>query len=187
MIHLAETLFSSSKTFLLKQIQQQMICGYLDPGCGSEDIVVRVFQTLLFEPLRLGADEQVEMCRQVASQQGFVGWDVEQEGKCFHIEAWLQHLQGEQTRGNINTGNARAIKLSSMITSLTISPPWTPLPLRFGAYSAKSTERSHSITRWLVHWEISAGVMLFWIQQRDTNVQEQREKAERSERVWPPG
>lgn len=43
---------------------------------------------------------------------------------------------------------------------LTISPPWTPLPLRLGAYSARSTERSHSITLWLVHWEISAGVTL---------------------------
>lgn len=91
-----------------------MICGYLDPGCGSEDTVVWVFQTLLFEPLRLRADEQVEMCCQVASQQGFVGWDVEQEGKCFHIEARLQHLQGEQTRGNVKTGNARAIQPSSM-------------------------------------------------------------------------
>lgn len=86
------------------------MCGYLDPGCGSEDVVVWVFQTLLFEPLRLGADEQVEMRCQVAPQQGFVGWDVEQEGKCFHIEAWLQHLQSEQTRGNIKTRNAREIK-----------------------------------------------------------------------------
>lgn len=44
---------------------------------------------------------------------------------------------------------------------LTISPPCTPLPLRLGAYSARSTERNHSITRWLVHWVTSEGVTLF--------------------------
>lgn len=44
---------------------------------------------------------------------------------------------------------------------LTISPPCTPLPRRLGAYSARSTERSHSITRWLVHWVTSEGVTLF--------------------------
>lgn len=42
-----------------------------------------------------------------------------------------------------------------------MSPPWTPLPLRLGAYSAKSTERSHSITRWLVHCWTSDGVTVF--------------------------
>lgn len=66
---------------------------YLDLGGGGEDAVVRVFQTLLFEPLRLGANEQVEVCRQVASQQGFVGRNVEQKGERFHVEAGLQHLQ----------------------------------------------------------------------------------------------
>lgn len=70
---------------------------YLDLGGGGEDVVVWVFQTVLFEPLRLGADEQVEVCCQVASQQGFVGRDVEQEGECFHVKAGLQHLQGVQT------------------------------------------------------------------------------------------
>lgn len=30
--------------------------------------------------------------------------------------------------------------------SMTRSAPWTPLPRRFGAYSDKSTWRSHSIT-----------------------------------------
>lgn len=40
-------------------------------------------------------------------------------------------------------------------------PPCTPLPRRLGAYSAKSTERSHSITRWLLHWITSAGRVHF--------------------------
>lgn len=66
--------------------------GYLDLGGGREDAVVGVLQTLLLEPLRLGADEQVEMSRQVASQQGLAGWDVEQKGESFYIEARLQHL-----------------------------------------------------------------------------------------------
>lgn len=66
--------------------------GYLDFGGGAQHDVVRVFQALLFEPLRLGADQQVEMRRQVASQQRFVGRDVEQEGERFHVEARLQHL-----------------------------------------------------------------------------------------------
>lgn len=34
--------------------------------------------------------------------------------------------------------------------SWTIRPPWTPEPRMFGAYSARSTTRSHSITRWFV-------------------------------------
>ncbi|TNN61282.1 hypothetical protein EYF80_028485 [Liparis tanakae] len=72
------------------------------------------------------------MCRQVAPQQRLVGRDVEQEGERLHVEARLQHLQ-----------------------------TWEDTS-RLGAYSAKSTERSHSITRWLVHWETSAGVMWFW-------------------------
>ncbi len=63
--------------------------SYLDLGGGGEDTVVWVFQTVLLEPLRLGADEQVEMCGQVASQQGFVGRNVEQKGECFHVEARL--------------------------------------------------------------------------------------------------
>lgn len=71
--------------------------GYLDLGSGCEDAVVWVFQTLLFEPLRLGADEQVEMCCQVASQQGFIGRNVEQEGERFHVEARLQNLQSTKT------------------------------------------------------------------------------------------
>lgn len=40
---------------------------------------------------------------------------------------------------------------------LTISPPWTPLPRRLGAYSARSTALSHSITRWLDHCTTSEG------------------------------
>lgn len=70
---------------------------YLDLGGGGEDGVVWVFQTVLFEPLRLGADEQVEVCGQVASQQGFVGWNVEQKGERFHVEAGLQHLRSVKT------------------------------------------------------------------------------------------
>ncbi|EZA48198.1 hypothetical protein X777_14301, partial [Ooceraea biroi] len=31
-----------------------------------------------------------------------------------------------------------------------IKPPWTPEPRMFGAYSARSTTRNHSITRWFV-------------------------------------
>lgn len=69
---------------------------YLDLGGGGEDAVVRIFQTLLFEPLCLRANEQVEVCRQVASQQGFVGRNVEQKGERFHVEAGLQHLQTTQ-------------------------------------------------------------------------------------------
>lgn len=34
---------------------------------------------------------------------------------------------------------------------LTMSAPCTPLPRRFGAYSAKSTERNQCIILWLVH------------------------------------
>lgn len=41
-------------------------------------------------------------------------------------------------------------------------PPCTPLPLRLGAYSAKSTDLSHSITLWLDHWTTSLGVNWFW-------------------------
>lgn len=67
--------------------------SYLDLGDGGEDDVVGVLQTVLFEPLRLGADEQLEMCRQVAPQQRLVGRDVEQEGERFHVEVRLQHLQ----------------------------------------------------------------------------------------------
>lgn len=66
---------------------------HLDLGSGGEDSVVWVFQTVLFEPLRLGADQQVEMCGQVASQQGFAGRDVEQEGESFDVEPRLQHLE----------------------------------------------------------------------------------------------
>lgn len=69
----------------------------LDPGGGAEHGVVWVFQTVLFEPLRLGADQQVEVCGQVASQQGFAGRDVEQKGERFHVEPRLQHL--ESVRG----------------------------------------------------------------------------------------
>lgn len=131
---------------------------YLNPGGGCEDGVVRVFQTLLFLPLCLGADEQVEVCRQVASQQGFTGRNVEQKGERFHVKTRLQHLHKKKKTWRWATDTQAA---SLHETFLTISPPWTPLPLRLGAYSARSTERSHSITLWLVHWEISAGVMLF--------------------------
>lgn len=41
--------------------------------------------------------------------------------------------------------------------NLTMSPPWTPLPRRLGAYSARSTALSHSITRWLDHCTTSEG------------------------------
>lgn len=40
---------------------------------------------------------------------------------------------------------------------LTMRPPWTPLPRRLGAYSARSTDRSHSITLWLDHCTTSDG------------------------------
>lgn len=73
-------------------------CSYLDLGRCCEDNVVWVFQTVLFEPLRFGANEQVEMGGQVASQQGFVGRNVEQKGESFHIESRLQHLQNRQMK-----------------------------------------------------------------------------------------
>lgn len=63
--------------------------SYLDLGGGGEDGVVWVFQTVLFEPLGLGADEQVEVRCQVASQQGFAGRNVEQEGERLHVESGL--------------------------------------------------------------------------------------------------
>lgn len=49
------------------------------------------------------------------------------------------------------------VKKNSKCTVLTISPPWTPLPRRLGAYSARSTALSHSITRWLDHCTTSEG------------------------------
>lgn len=66
---------------------------HLDPSRGREDAVVGVLQVLLLEALGLSPDEQVEVRGQVASQQGFVGGDVEQEGESFHVEARLQDLQ----------------------------------------------------------------------------------------------
>lgn len=45
---------------------------------------------------------------------------------------------------------------------LTMRPPWTPLPRRLGAYSARSTALSHSITRWLDHCTTSEGEGCFW-------------------------
>ena len=45
---------------------------------------------------------------------------------------------------------------------LTIKAPWTPLPLRFGAYSDRSIVLSHSITRWFVHSATSAGIFCSW-------------------------
>lgn len=39
-------------------------------------------------------------------------------------------------------------------------PPWTPLPRRLGAYSARSTDRNHSITLWLDHCTTSEGERL---------------------------
>lgn len=44
---------------------------------------------------------------------------------------------------------------------LTISPPCTPLPRRLGAYSARSTALSHSITRWFDHCTTSEGEGFF--------------------------
>ena len=43
----------------------------------------------------------------------------------------------------------------------TISDPCTPDPLRFGAYSERSTDRSHSMTRWLVQYTTSFGESIF--------------------------
>lgn len=51
--------------------------------------------------------------------------------------------------------------------SLTMRAPCTPLPRRFGAYSARSTDLSHSITLWLDHWTTSEGEpLLCWRNQR---------------------
>lgn len=66
--------------------------GYLNPGGGCEDGVIRVLQTLLFLPLRLRADEQVKVRGQVASQQCLAGRNVEQKGERLHVETRLQHL-----------------------------------------------------------------------------------------------
>lgn len=80
---------------------------YLDLGRSREDGVVWVFQTVLFEPLSLGADEQVEVCGQVASQQGFVRRDVEQKGESLHVETRLQHLQSTQIFERASWGEVR--------------------------------------------------------------------------------
>lgn len=121
---------------------------YLDPSSGREDGVVGVLLVLLLEALGLGPDQQVEVRGQVAPQQGFVGGDVEQKGESLHVEARLQDLQ--RRRGGETTPRAyprnQVSGSSGPAPPLTISPPWTPLPLRLGAYSARSTERSHSIT-----------------------------------------
>lgn len=59
---------------------------------------------MLFVELRLGADQQVEMRSQVASQQGFVWRDVEQKSERFDVEPRLQNLQSgrmfRSQRGN---------------------------------------------------------------------------------------
>lgn len=133
---------------------------YLDPGRGREDAVVGVLQVLLLEALRLGPHQQLEVRVQVAPQQRFAGGDVEQKGQSFHVEARLQDLQRERER-DLSGDASRGRSKYRRPRPLTISPPWTPLPLRLGAYSARSTERSHSITRWLVHRQISAGPRLF--------------------------
>lgn len=49
------------------------------------------------------------------------------------------------------------LNTDSLLSVLTISPPWTPLPRKLGAYSARSTALSHSITRWFDHWTTSDG------------------------------
>lgn len=45
---------------------------------------------------------------------------------------------------------------------LTMTAPWTPLPLKFGAYSDRSIVLSHSITLWLVHKTTSPGIPFMW-------------------------
>lgn len=47
-----------------------------------------------------------------------------------------------------------------------MSPPWTPLPRRLGANSARSTDLSHSITRWLDHCTTSEGEGFLWRRKR---------------------
>lgn len=70
--------------------------AHLDFGGGSEDGVVGVLQTLLLQTLRLGANEQMEVRGQVASQQRFAGRNIEQQSQSFNVEAWLQHLRGQR-------------------------------------------------------------------------------------------
>lgn len=101
------------------------------------------------------------MCGEVAPQQRLVGGDVQQQSHGLHIEPWLQNLQRRLVL-EVHTYRRAPGSLDGRTSNhLTIKPPCTPLPLRLGAYSARSTERSHSITLWLVHWEISAGEILF--------------------------
>lgn len=136
---------------------------YLDLGGCSKQSVVWVFQILLFKLLSLWTNQQVEMRGEMATQQSLVGWDVQQQSHGFHIEPWFQHLSKKPkycSRTGYTWEYVSAGNWMDMY-SLTIKPPCTPLPLRLGAYSARSTDRSHSITLWLVHCEISAGVMLF--------------------------
>lgn len=51
---------------------------------------------------------------------------------------------------------------------LTMRPPWTPLPRRLGAYSARSTDRNHSITLWLDHCTTSEGERLLCEREKES-------------------
>lgn len=66
---------------------------YLDLGGCSQHDVVWVLQTLLFAVLRLGTNQQAEMCGQVAAQQRLVGGDVQQQSHRLHVEPRLQNLR----------------------------------------------------------------------------------------------
>ena len=54
------------------------------------------------------------------------------------------------------------VRLGPFFGSLTIRAPCTPLPRRLGAYSARSTRRSHSMTRPFVHSKTSAPFCHDW-------------------------
>lgn len=73
-------------------------------------------------------------------------------------DTWLQRVSRHDQKKKIST-----------CWELTMSPPWTPLPRRLGANSARSTDLSHSITRWLDHWTTSEGEGFLWKRTKKNN------------------
>lgn len=70
-------------------------------------------------------------------------------------DTWFQRASRHIQRKKIST-----------CSEPTMSPPWTPLPRRLGANSARSTDLSHSITRWLDHCTTSEGEGFLWKRER---------------------
>lgn len=117
----------------------------LDLRVRGERLVVGRLLVLILSRLQIGADQFLEAHRQVTSQQRLGHGNRENlgEGRC--IEAQFEDLRAVRCpfEGRMNR------------RALTISAPQTPDPRRFGAYSDRSMDRSHSMTRWLDQCMIS--------------------------------